>query len=123
MARFVYYNNNPRGLTVNDCVTRAITLGSDLPYEEVKEKLWLTASLFNCDKLCKFCYSRFIETVLGYPQVNCDEMTIGEFADKNPFGKYLVRIQGHLTTVVNGDVWDIWDCRDEFCDIAWQCIE
>lgn len=122
MADFVYYNNNPRGMTVNDCVTRAISLGSGLPYEEVAEKLWLTADLYNCDRLCKFCYSKFIEDVLGFPQVYCDNMDVGEFADRHPYGKYLVRISGHLTALVDGKVFDVWDCRDELCDLAWQCI-
>ena len=123
MVGFVYYNNNPEGLTTDDCVTRAITLGSGLPYEEVSEKLWLTADLFNCDRLCRFCYSRFIECVLGFKQVNCDGMTVQEFAERHPRGKYIIRVPSHLTSLVNGNVYDIWDTRLENCDICWECTK
>ena len=45
MSKFVYYNNNPYGLKEEDCVTRAITLASGLPYFEVQKKLKLIANL------------------------------------------------------------------------------
>ena len=120
MAKFVYYNNNPYGKREEDCVVRAITLASGLPYEEVEHKLWLTAELYNCDRLCKFCYSNFIKHVLGYKEVNCDDLTVGEFADKHPIGIYLVRIEGHLTCIIDGICYDIWNCLDEICDTVWK---
>lgn len=120
MSRFKYLNVNPQKLTIEDCVARAITLASGLPYEEVWRKLWLTAELYECDTLCKFCYSNFITNVLKYKEVNCHNMTVGEFADRHPFGTYLVRIEGHLSTIINGCVYDIWDCRDALCDTVWK---
>lgn len=120
MSRFVYYNNNPYGIRTEDCVTRAITLVSELPYELVSEKLWLTADLYDCDRLCKFCYSNFINNVLKYKEVNCDKLTVGEFADENPYGCYLIRVEGHLTACIRGEIFDIWDCRDRLCDTVWQ---
>ena len=123
MAKFKYLNVNPRKITTNDCVTRAITLVSELPYEVVSKKLWLTADLYECDRLCKFCYSNFIKNVLNYNETNCDRLTVGEFADKHPKGSYLVRIQGHLTCIIDGVIYDIWDCRDEECDIVWKKVE
>jgi hypothetical protein len=104
----------------NDCVTRAISFGCGLPYPLVRKKLWLTARLYNCEKLCKFCYSNFITYVLKCREVNCDDLTIGEFADKHPFGTYLIRIEGHLTVVKDNCLYDIFDCRDEFCDTVWK---
>ena len=120
MARFVYLNVNPDGLTESDCVVRAITLASGLPYEEVEDKLWLTAELLNCDMLCRFCYKNFIENILKYPEVETDDMTVDEFADAHPYGTYLVRVPNHLTVVVDNVIYDIWDCRDEISTIAWQ---
>ena len=123
MARFQYWNENPRKLTTNDCVTRAITFATDMPYEEVSKKLWLTADLYNCDRLCKFCYSNFITNVLKYKEVNCDRYSVGEFADTHPYGVYLIRIEGHLTTIKDGVVYDIWDCRNELCDTVWKRVD
>lgn len=120
MARYRYLNLNPNGTKEEDCVTRAITFATGLPYKEVSKKLWLTADLYECDRLCKFCYSNFINHVLKYKEVNCDKLTIGEFANKHPYGTYLIRIEGHLTCIKDGIVYDIWDCRDEMCDTVWK---
>ena len=101
-------------------MTRAITLASGLPYEEVREKLWLTASLFNCDRLCRFCYSRFLEDVLGFQQVDGDDMTVEEFADAHPKGTYLIRVPNHLTCIIDNSCYDIWNCLDEFITEVWR---
>ena len=95
-------------------------MASGLPYEEVEKKLWLTAELYNCDKLCKFCYSNFINNVLKYTEISeCEELTVGQFADRHPFGIYLIRVPFHLTCIIDGVCYDIWDCRDEVCDRVW----
>ena len=120
MAQFHYWNENPQGEHHNDCVTRAITFVSGNSYSWVRRKLYHTARLLDCEKLCWTCYSFLITNVLGYRQVNCDGLTVGEFADLHPQGIYLIRIEGHLTTVCNGEIRDTWNCQDKKCFIAWK---
>ena len=120
MAKFRYWNENPQGEHKNVCVTRAICLASNLPYSTVRKKLFHTAKLLGCSKLCWSCYSFLLSDVLGYRQVNCDGMTIGEFADLHPNGTYLIRIDGHLTVILNNTLFDTFDCRDSYCDIVWN---
>lgn len=120
MARFKYLNLNPNGLRIDDCVIRAISFASDIPYEETSRKLWLTADLYECDRLCKFCYSNYLSNVLKYKEVNARDMTVGEFTDTHPYGTYLIRVQGHLTVIRDGVIYDTWDTSDEECDIVWQ---
>lgn len=52
MAKYVYYNRNPDGKMQDDCVTRAISLATNLPYDKIRRKLFHTAKLLNCSKLC-----------------------------------------------------------------------
>lgn len=120
MAKFRYVNLNPNGEHRNDCVTRAISLASGLDYSEVRRKLRYTSRLLDCMRLCWSCYSFFITEVLGCRQVNCDGLTVGEFADLHPIGIYLIRIKGHLTTLQDGVCYDLWNCLDRECDLAWQ---
>jgi hypothetical protein len=120
MAKFRYYNLNPNGEKVSDCVTRAISLTSEIPYAEVRRKLRYTARLLDCTKLCPTCYGFFIQEVIGGIPKNCEGMTVGDFADLHPQGTYLIRIKGHLTSIINNTILDIWDCRDRFCDLAWK---
>lgn len=119
MARFVYTNLNPVGIHEDDCVTRAITLASGEDYFTIRKKLQLTAQLLDCPELCVCCYNFLIEKVLQCRQVDCEGLSVEEFADLHPYGVYLVRIDGHLTCVIDDGVYDIWDCRDELATNAW----
>lgn len=120
MAKFIYLNTSPNGEHKNDCVSRAITLASGIDYPIVRKKLFHTARLLGCEKLCWSCYSFLLTQVLGYRQVNCDGMTVGEFADLHPQGTYLIRIDQHLTTVIDGNSYDTFECRHRLCHIAWR---
>ena len=121
MADFRYYNLNPNGERRNDGVTRAISLACQIPYEEVRKKLYHTSKLLDCEsKLCPTCYSFAIQEVFGGVPKNCDGMTIGDFADRNPHGTYLIRIVGHLTCLIDGVCYDTWNCLDRLCDIVWK---
>ena len=121
MANFCYLNVSPdKSKHKNDCVTRAISLASGLPYSKVRKKLYHTAQLLDCEKLCHKCYSHLIEKVLyGIPK-NCDDMTVNDFADIHPQGTYLLRMNGHITTLIDYTVFDIFDCREYFITNAWE---
>ena len=120
MANFVYYNRNPNGNKQNDCVTRAISLASNLPYPIIRKKLFHTAKLLNCEKLCVCCYRHLIEDVLKYKPIKAEGYIVNNFANLNPKGIYLLRINGHITTLIDNSIYDIWDCRNELITDAWK---
>ena len=120
MAEFRYWNENPQGLKQSDCVTRAITFATNLPYSEIRKKLYHTAKLLKCVKLCPTCYAFSIQEGLGGVPTNCEGMSVGEFADRHPIGTYLIRIKGHLTEIQDNICYDIWNCLDRECDMAWR---
>lgn len=121
MAKFRYWNENPMGKKVSDCVTRAIKLASGLPYSTIRKKLFHTKELLDCESpYCTTCYSFLVQQVLGGVPTNCNGMTVGEFADRHQKGTYLIRIEGHLTSVINGNLYDTHDCRHRYCDLAWK---
>lgn len=120
MSSFVYYNINPDNKCLNDCVTRAISFATGLPYREVRKKLYHSAKLLDCEKLCPTCYSFLIQEVLGGIPKNCDEMSVGDFADKHPTGTYLIRIKNHLTVIRDNICYDLWNCLNKECDLAWK---
>lgn len=120
MASFKYYNLNPEGKKKNDCVTRAISLASGMDYSDIRRKLYHSAKLLNCPKLCPTCYGFFIQQVLGGVPTNCYNMSINEFSNINNKGTFLIRIQGHLTCLIDNCLFDIWDCREHICDLVWK---
>lgn len=120
MAKWIYHNANIDGNRISDCVTRSIKLATGLEYSEVRQKLYHISKLFNCTKLCPCCYRHLLEDVFKFKQVNCDGYTVGEFADKHSYGTYILRVPSHLTTIIDGILYDTFDCLDDFCDIAWK---
>ena len=120
MARYVYYNRNDDQVKRNDCVTRAISLASGLPYKTIRRKLRYTARLLDCDKLCVSCYEWLIREVLGGTPKNCEGMTVNDFAELHPYGTYLLRMDGHICTLMDFTLYDIFDCREHFITNAWK---
>jgi hypothetical protein len=116
----VYYNRNDDQVKRNDCVTRAISLASGFPYKTIRRKLRYTARLLDCDKLCVSCYEWLIREVLGGTPVNCEGMTVNDFAELHPNGTYLLRMDGHICTLIDYALFDIFDCREHFITNAWK---
>lgn len=121
MSRYKFLNLNPLGKRELDCVCRAISLGLELPYYVVQEKLQLVGFLFDCEALCVCCYKYLLDEVYDLQRIEeVQGMTVGEFAEKFPKGVYIVRVDGHCTCIVDSVVRDTWDCRDEIVDIVWK---
>lgn len=111
MAEFVYYNREPNQEVQNDCVTRAISLATNLPYPKIRKKLYHTSKLLECERLCVCCYKFLIEDVFKCQRVNCDGMYPNDFADLHPYGVFLLRMNGHICTCIDGKIYDIFDSR------------
>ena len=120
MARYVYYNRNDDKVSRNDCVTRAISLACDLPYPTIRRKLRYTARLLDCERLCVSCYEFLIREVYGGTPVNCEGMTVNDFAELHPQGTYLLRMDGHITCLIDYTLYDIFDCRVHRITNAWK---
>lgn len=120
MARFKYLNVNPDGETTGDCVVRAISLATGIDYFDVSEDLIISADQLNCDALYVCCYANLLDNIYNLEPIECEGLTAGEFADIYPYGRYIIRMDAHLSCVIDGCIYDIWDCRNEFLTHAWR---
>lgn len=120
---FVYYNANPSKKHTGDCVVRAISVATNIPYKIIENKLYYTGKLLECDPLCLNCYTFLLDKYFNFPKVYAKGLTIKEFADIHSKGIYLVRVKGHLSVVYDSRIIDIWDCSDEIITDAWQTGE
>ena len=117
---FIYYNRNPDGDLLEDCVTRAISLGTGLEYDGVANLLEITSKRYKCDKLCVCCYHNLLEDILCYECVYCNHNErVKDIAKKHKHNTLIIRIEGHLTCSVKGYVMDTWDCGNRFVDCYW----
>ena len=115
-----YYNRNPDGKHLEDCVCRAISTATGLNYEAVDKLLTLTSYGYECDKLCVCCYHNLLEDILGYERFTCKKgETVEDIARVHPNYKVLIRIDAHLTSSIKGTIYDIWDCSQKEVDCYW----
>ena len=120
MAEFRYYNNTPDMSIQENCVTRAITLASGLPYKTVTRLLDLTAEIQDCDSLTLPCYRYLLEYILCYPvKYPYQGETVAEVIAEYPHNTLLIRIDGHLLCAVAGVIYDLFDSEDEPVTCYW----
>lgn len=118
--RYQYYNRNPEGKEIEDCVCRAISTATGLKYAAVENLLQLSADSYRCEKLCICCYPYLLENILCYPVYFCESgETVGEIAQKYSDSKVIIRISGHLSTALYGTILDIWNCSNKEVDCYW----
>ena len=119
--RYRFLNLNPLGNVEEDCVTRAISLALEEDYSKISHKLYLIADLYDCQRLCVCCYKFLLDNIYQLQRIEeVQGMTVNEFCQKHPKGTFLIRLNGHLTCVIDNVLYDLWNCDSEKIDIVWQ---
>ena len=116
---FKYHNENPNGYHIPDCVIRAITLSLNIPYYEVVTLLQRNGEYYSCDCLNKVCYEKLLDYDFALPHYKGNGNTAQEVANDFPNNILLLRMEGHLSCSVYGDILDIWDCSDKIITDFW----
>lgn len=115
---FKYLNLEPNDEKLNDCVIRAMTLALAVPYDEIVQKLYDNGKYNNCEEVCLTCYEQFLNG-LGYIKISTDKFTVEDISNLYPNKVMLIRIDGHLTCSIDGNIYDIWDCSNERANCYW----
>lgn len=113
-----FYNANSKGNFVNDCTIRAISIAEGKTWDETYEELSKIAQRNGIilDDV------NFVEPLLDsrYDRVCYKDLTVGDFAENNPKGVYLITMNGHITCCIDGTIYDTFDCRDRIMKCAWE---
>lgn len=115
---FIYLNVEPNEEKLQDCVIRAMSLALAVPYDDIVEMLYNNGIENECGEICMPCYSKLLDK-LGYKMRSGNEIKVGGLASRYRTSVLLIRIEGHLTCAIDGNVYDIWDCRDKEVDCYW----
>lgn len=113
---FQYYNAEPSGERLQDCVIRAISLALQTPYDRIVELLNMNGEFYSCDEISLYCYEKLLEN-LGFKKQDANNRKVSDIAQLGSV--VLIRIPGHLTCSIDGVVFDIWDCSDKEADCYW----
>lgn len=122
---YIYYNDNPFGLDVGDCVIRAISVGLNYNWFMVHDELSFLsrkmADMPSSNRVWKQYLKDkgYTEKVIETHCPNC--LTLIAFCRSHPQGRYIVStceytkanniiVTGtHLVAVIDGDYYDTWD--------------
>lgn len=125
---FILFNNNPKPRkTTEDCVIRAIAKAYGQPWEWALLALYETSLRETFDSpTSKRTFERLLK-MRGAEKLRqiCDALTGGritvrQFSRLFSSGRYIVTTQGHMTCVIDGDIYDIWDCSESKVMSAWR---
>ena len=121
---FYYFNPNPLGKKVGDCVIRAIAKAMDMTWDEVAidlsmQMLTLKDMPNSADVWGEYLHlNGFTRGVLPSDCPNC--VTVKQFCELFPKGTYIVGTSLHVIAVKNGDYYDTEDVGDAMLTYFWK---
>lgn len=116
---YKYYNANSNNNFVNDCVIRAISVAENKSWGDTYDDLSRIAK--NNGILLDDV--NFVEPLLDYRYKRIKTRygdTVQDILEYNPIGIYLVTMNGHITVIKDGIVYDTFDCRDRIVKNVWK---
>lgn len=110
---YVHFNGNPCGLNIGDCVIRAISIVTGMSAHKVYAGLCLfgyPCTIWGNSNDIWADYLRY----LGFKKYKVNKLqTVGEFANSNKYGKFILGTGDHAVACINGDIIDSWYSLDE----------
>lgn len=114
---YKYNNVNPNGNKVGDCVIRAISTVVGKSWQEVYIELCIQGYLMSDLPSSNAVWGAYLKNkgfAREFVRDDCpDCYTISDFAEEHPIGRYVVGTGTHATAVIDGQIFDGWDCRSE----------
>lgn len=121
---FVFYNPNPSNQRVGDCTIRALSKALDEEWETVYVETACEGLKMYDMPSANHVWGNVLRSH-GYeqravPSICPDCITVKEFAQKHPKGKYVLSCQSHVVTLIDADYFDTWDSGEEVVLFYWQ---
>lgn len=114
---FIKRNENRDGKLVGDCVIRAMSTllnqGWNTTFLGLTVQAFIDADMPSSDSVWNnyLIYKGYERQVIPSVCPNC--ITVREFAEDHPYGRFLLFVGGHAVAVVNGNYIDTWDSGDK----------
>lgn len=126
-STFHYYNANPKNRITTDCVIRAISTATEIPYNQVVMEMAELQCKTGYDDGDKKLYDKYLQSKgwikkyqprklddTKYTGVEfCQEIREGAMWGSGDHERIVANIGGnHTVAIINGKVWDTWDSTD-----------
>jgi hypothetical protein len=120
---FIFYNPNPTGRRVGDCAIRAISKALNIDWEQAFALVTSAAFAMGDMPSSDSVWSAVLRQNGFYrktiPDTCPDCYTAEDFCKDNPEGVFVLGFGGHVATVVDGNLYDMWDSSDEIPQFVW----
>ena len=122
---FQKVNSNPGKRKRSDCVVRALSLACRVPWLGVFDDLTLLARQIYAMPNEKDVYSDYLRFKGWVKQpmprfADNTRYTVREFAAKYSRGTYVLSVANHLTVIIDGTLYDTWDCGGKSVGNFWS---
>ena len=122
---FRYYNPNPLGKSVGDCVIRAISklfeTDWDTTYAAISLQGYKMKDMPSSNAVWgEYLMEHGFEPEMTGCQFFNPPCTVRSFAESHDIGRFLLFIGKHVVAVVNGDYYDTWDSGNEVPTFYWR---
>jgi len=123
---YVYFQNNPMGKQVGDCVVRALSKSMDMSWDDAYMELAMQG-LCMCDMPNSNSVWGAFLYLNGYKresiEVACpDCYTVKDFCMEHPTGDYILGTGSHAIAVCSGNYFDSSDSGNENPVIVWEKV-
>lgn len=114
---YVFFNNNPKNARVGDCAVRAIAKAIGQDWQDAYIGLCAEGLAIKDMPSANYVWGMYLkkygfeERMISSICPNC--VTVSQFAESHPKGRYVLACQNHVVTVLNGDYYDTWDSGNE----------
>lgn len=120
---WIEYNPNPVGRYVGDCSVRAIAAALNMDWDDAHELLSYNAKMMgdmpNSDSVWGATLRQNGFRRKAIPNSCPDCYTAEDFAKDHPTGIYVLGFGGHVSVVIDGDIYDSWDSSDLIPQFYW----
>lgn len=125
MMNYKEYNAHPKMLNVKDCVIRAYCTTTHKDYIEARRELNrakkdLGFKTYKQSGFIKKYFNKIFEWTSFPAQVGKPRITGNEFTKLYPKGNYILRMSHHLTSCIDGVIYDTWNCLDKCVYGCWK---
>lgn len=120
---WVEFNGNPTGRKVGDCAVRAVSIALGVDWETAYA-LIASAGFAMGDMPSSNSVWGAVLRQHGFYRFNLpdtcpDCYTFADFARDNPHGVFVLGTGSHVTTVIDGNLYDAWDSSNEVPAFVW----
>jgi hypothetical protein len=114
---YIFFNNNPQGLKIGDCVVRAISAAMNQSWERTYIDLCIEGFMYKDMPNANSVWASYLHSKgwkrRSIPDTCPDCYTAADFAAEHPEGVYIAATGSHAVCIKNGNIIDNWDSSDE----------